>query len=158
MHKSVPKHFMLLAVSKKFTPVYYFINCRLLGIVRQNTECFQQLLQHEGLIVLLKTFQKNDDKLRTKTAFLLSSLCNSQADLKNRLIFLNYIPVLLSILKEPRTPSHEHVLSLLLLLVQDNFSAINECRNPKYDLNKVLTKYAAEISNKEECQVILFLL
>ncbi|KAF2882282.1 hypothetical protein ILUMI_23902 [Ignelater luminosus] len=121
-------------------------------IVRQNTEGFHQLLQHEGLTILLKILQKEDDKLKIKTAFLLSSLCGSQPDLKSRLVFLEYIPVLLSLLSQERKPSHEHILSLLVMLVEDNYGAINECRNPKYNLKQTLTDYLESIANKVECQ------
>jgi len=121
-------------------------------IVRQNTEGFNQLIQHEGLTVLLKILQKGDDKLRTKTAFLLSSMCKSQPDLMSRLVFLEYIPVLVSLLTQERQPSHEHILALLLLLVEENQAAMNECKNPKYNLKEIITNYLQKIANKDEYQ------
>ncbi|KAF5287345.1 hypothetical protein FQA39_LY15948 [Lamprigera yunnana] len=131
------------------TKALYAISC----IIRQHTAGFNQFIQHEGLVVLLKTLQRNNEKLITKTAFLLSSLCSSQPDLISRLVFLEYIPMLIKLLETERMPSHEHVLSLLLLLVSENSSALNECKNPKYNLREILNRQMNAIANKEECQL-----
>ncbi|KAK5638136.1 hypothetical protein RI129_012431 [Pyrocoelia pectoralis] len=126
----------------------YAISC----IIRQYTEGFHQFVQYEGLSVLFKTLQKNNDKLTTKTTFLLSSLCGSQPDLMSRLVFLEYVPLLISLLVSERKPSHEHILSLLLLLASENHSAMMSCKDPKHNLQGILANYLKIISNKEECQ------
>lgn len=121
------------------------------GIVRDCQEGFNQLIHYNGLTVLLKALSRNNEKLITKTTFLLAALCRSQPDLKSRLIFLDYLPVLISLIAEERKPSHEHVLSLLVSLVEENSSAIAECKNAKYNLKDVLQRYINSIRNKEEC-------
>ncbi|XP_018330501.1 hsp70-binding protein 1 [Agrilus planipennis] len=126
----------------------YAISC----IVRHSAIGYQRFIQHQGLNIMLKTLQKDNDKLRTKAAFLLSSICESQSDAKNRLVFLNYLPVLISLISKERKESHEHLLSLLLVIVQDNSAAILECRNPKYQLEEVLLEYLKQIKGKPESQ------
>ncbi|KAB0791154.1 hypothetical protein PPYR_02954 [Photinus pyralis] len=126
----------------------YAISC----VIRQYTEGFHQFVQYEGLSVLLKTLQKNDDKLTTKTTFLLSSLCGTQPDLMSRLVFLEYVPLLISLLNNVRKPSHEHILSLLLLLATENHSAMMCCKDPKYKLQGILENHIKIVAGKEEYQ------
>lgn len=104
----------------------------------------------------MKALKLDEDKIRTKITFLLTALCRSQADLKSRLVFLEYIPSLIKIVAEERKPSHEHVLSLLVCLVEENPSAQNECKNPEYNLGDLLKNYLADIKNKDECLVSCF--
>lgn len=61
------------------------------AIVRNNEEGLSQLIRYGGLNVLLKTLKKEDDKFRTKTAFLLNSLCRSEPDFKSRYQVQNVI-------------------------------------------------------------------
>lgn len=68
-------------------------------------------------------------------------------------MFLNYIPVLINLISQERMPSHEHVLSLLVSLVEDNHAAVNECRNEKYSLRDNLEKYLHQVEGKPECLV-----
>ncbi|KAK9874295.1 hypothetical protein WA026_002648 [Henosepilachna vigintioctopunctata] len=120
------------------------------AISRDNTDGFAQLIRYGGFNIFMKTLQKDDDRFRIKTAFLLSSLCRSQPDLKSRLIFLEIIPVLISLISEERKPSSEHILSLLLSLVEDNATALNECKNPQYNFKEILQNYISKVENKEE--------
>ncbi|XP_045469373.1 hsp70-binding protein 1 [Harmonia axyridis] len=122
------------------------------AIVRNNEEGLSQLIRYGGLNVLLKTLKKEDDKFRTKTAFLLNSLCRSEPDFKSRLIFLEIIPILINLISQERKPSSEHILSLLLSLVEDNATALNDCRNPEYNFKEILQNYISNIDNKEEFQ------
>ncbi|XP_044763906.1 hsp70-binding protein 1 [Coccinella septempunctata] len=122
------------------------------AIARDNSEGFSQLVRYGGLNILLRTLNKEDDKFRIKTAFLLSSLCRSQPDLKSRLIFLEIIPILINLISKERKPSSEHILSLLLSLVEDNATALNECRNPEHNFKEILQNYISKVENKEECQ------
>ncbi|XP_066255825.1 hsp70-binding protein 1 isoform X1 [Euwallacea similis] len=121
------------------------------AIVRHSEEGFGQFIHYNGPVVLLQALDRGDDKLITKATFLLSSLCSSQPDFKSRLVFLEYIPVLIVLILKERQSSHEHVMSLLAGLVEDNATALGECRNPKYDLQQVLKNYAQNYGEKPEC-------
>lgn len=137
-------------------------------------EGFHQIIHYGGLNTLLKALEKNEDKLRTKITFLLYAMCRMKPDLESkrkvycivlllkvslvisgRLVFLNYVPVLINLLSQERMPSHEHVLSLLVSLVEDNRAAVNECRDTKYALRDVLEKYLRQVEGKPECLVSL---
>ncbi|KAL3271053.1 hypothetical protein HHI36_021553 [Cryptolaemus montrouzieri] len=122
------------------------------AISRDNTDGFSQLIRYGGFNIFMRTLQKEDDRFRIKTAFLLGYLCRSQPDLKSRLIFLEIIPILISLISEERKPSTEHLLSLLLSLVEDNATALLECKNPQYNFKETLQNYIAQIENKEECR------
>lgn len=120
------------------------------GIVRDNQEGFNQLIHYNGLVTLLDTLKRNNEKFIIKATFLLSALCRQHPDLKSRLVFLDYLPSLIQLIATERTATHEHILSLLVALVEENPSAIAECKNPKYNLKDVLQKYITSIRNKEE--------
>lgn len=61
----------------------YAISC----FVRDCTEGFNQLIHYGGLNILLKTLENDDDKLRTKITFLLSTMCRMKPDLKSKCNF-----------------------------------------------------------------------
>lgn len=71
-------------------------------------------------------------------------------------MFLEYVPALISILAEERQRSHEHVLSLLLTLVEENQTAQNECKNPQHNFKETLQNYLAIIKNKDEALVSIW--
>lgn len=121
------------------------------AIVRHSQEGFNQLIHYNGPAILLKTLDRADDRFISKATFLMSSLCSSQSDFKSRLVFLDYVPTLISLISKERKPSHEHALSLLATLVEDNATAVSECRNPRHNLQQVLQKYIETCGNKEEC-------
>ncbi|KAJ8916484.1 hypothetical protein NQ315_000126 [Exocentrus adspersus] len=146
----VPK---LLSIIEKDEDIQVVVKAlyALSGIVRDNPEGFNQLIHYNGLVILLNTLKRNNEKFITKTAFLLSALCRQHPDMKSRLVFLDYIPALVQLVATERSASHEHVLSLLVSLVEENPTAVAECRNPRYNLKDVLQKYVASIRNREEC-------
>ncbi|XP_050315756.1 hsp70-binding protein 1-like [Anthonomus grandis grandis] len=121
------------------------------AIIRHCQEGFSQFIHYNGPVILLHAMSRGDDKLVTKATFLLDSLCDSQPDFKSRLVFLEYVPTLISLLSKERQPSHEHVLRLLARLIEENATALTECRNPRHNLQQVLQKYIEDCGNKEEC-------
>lgn len=78
---------------------------------------------------------------------------NININILGRLVFLDYVPILISLVSKDRQPSHEHVLSLLATLIEENATALSECRNPRYNLQQVLQKYIEDCLDKEECMV-----
>nr|XP_023014471.1 hsp70-binding protein 1-like [Leptinotarsa decemlineata]XP_023014472.1 hsp70-binding protein 1-like [Leptinotarsa decemlineata] len=122
------------------------------GIVRENSEGLNQLLHYNGLSFLLNTLKRNNEKFTIKATFLLSSLCRSSPEIKDHLINLGFVSTLISLISMERLTSHEHVLSLLVCLVENNVKAISECKNPSLKLKEVLQRYLASIRSKEECQ------
>ncbi|XP_030755130.1 hsp70-binding protein 1-like [Sitophilus oryzae] len=121
------------------------------AIIRHSQEGFNQFIHYNGPVILLKALNRTDDRFIKKTTFLLSTLCDSQPDFKSRLVFLDYIPTLITLISRERQPSHEYVLALLAALVEENATALSECRNPRHNLQEVLQKYVANCGTKEEC-------
>ncbi|XP_063921721.1 hsp70-binding protein 1-like [Zophobas morio] len=124
----------------------YAISC----IVRQNSSGCAQLIQYKGVQIFFKALQRNEEKINIKICFLLQALCSSQPNFKSRLIFVGYIPVLFSLIKVEPRGSDEHVLGLLLKLIEDNPSAIYECRQNKLNAKEILENYLSTIKGKEE--------
>lgn len=60
------------------------MNNDILGIVRDNMDGFHQIIHYGGLNTLLKALERNEDKLRTKITFLLSTMCRMKPDLKSK--------------------------------------------------------------------------
>ncbi|KAL1500806.1 hypothetical protein ABEB36_006248 [Hypothenemus hampei] len=125
----------------------YALSC----IVRHNPDGFSQFINYNGPAILLTTFQRNEDKLITKVTFFLDSLCTTHPDFKSRLVFLDYVPNLIQAISKERQHSNEHVLSLLASLVEENATALGDCRNPKYNLQQILQHYIEEHKDNEEC-------
>ncbi|XP_060532909.1 hsp70-binding protein 1-like isoform X2 [Cylas formicarius] len=121
------------------------------AIVRHCQEGFNQFIHYNGPAILLKTLGRAEShKFITKATFLLKSLCDSQPDFKSRLVFLEYVPALISLVIGDRRPSDEHVLSLLTSLLEDSATAVNECKNLRYNLNDALQKRVASIKDQPE--------
>lgn len=57
---------------------------KLAAIVRHSEEGFSQFIHYNGPVILLKVLDRGDDKLITKSTFLLDSLCQSQPDFKSK--------------------------------------------------------------------------
>lgn len=76
---------MLLAVSYfRSLSLMHFIEILanlISGIVRENMDGCQKFLDLEGLEIMLRTIKRNNDKLRTKSAFFLDALCGMRREI-----------------------------------------------------------------------------
>jgi len=52
-------------------------NC-IVGITRESSEAQTEFATHDGFSVLLRAMQSDVEKLQTKSAFLMSALCQQQ--------------------------------------------------------------------------------
>lgn len=66
---------------------------------------------------------------------------------------MGYLPSLISLISKPRAEYHEHLLSLLVAIIEENSEAIAECQKSQYKLKELIQRYMSSIRNKEECQV-----
>ena len=66
---------------------------------------------------------------------------------------MGWVHQLVGLINEERTSSHEHLLSALLALVRDHIPSLEDCRDPKLQLQQMLLAYIENVKGKEECQV-----
>ncbi|KRT83430.1 HEAT domain-containing protein [Oryctes borbonicus] len=124
----------------------YALSC----IVRENRDGCSKFLELQGLEIMLKTIKKFNDKLRTKSAFFLEALCVMRRDIIEKLMNLGFIPVLIAILSEEHLPSHEHIMSLMKIMIEDSPVAADVCKNPIHDLKSTLKEIHEFSKDKEE--------
>ncbi|MBN3315653.1 HPBP1 protein, partial [Atractosteus spatula] len=61
----------------------------------------------------MRGMQSDNEKLRVKSAFLLQSLLASHAEHRDTLVSMGMVQQLVSLLRCPPSPFHEHVLGAL---------------------------------------------
>ncbi|KAM9394142.1 hsp70-binding protein 1 [Pholidichthys leucotaenia] len=126
----------------------YAVSC----LVREQEAGLQAFLTHDGFSVLMRGMQSENEKLRTKSAFLLLNLLTSHPEQKGTLISMGMVEQLVSVLRTPHSPLHEHVLGALCCLVEDFPPGLKDCRNPTLGLEELLRQRARELQGKDESQ------
>ncbi|XP_028267681.1 hsp70-binding protein 1 isoform X2 [Parambassis ranga] len=126
----------------------YAVSC----LVREQEAGLQAFLSYDGFSVLMRGMQTENEKLRTKSAFLLLNLLTSHPEQKDVLVSMGMVQQLVSVLRTPRSPFHEHVLGALCCLVEDFPPGLRDCRNPALGLEELLRQRAKELQGKEESQ------
>ncbi|KAF4519236.1 hypothetical protein B566_EDAN009797 [Ephemera danica] len=103
--------------------------------LRDYPPSLEPFLQHDGLSALLCALQSASDKLRIKAAFLLSSLCSQNPQVRVQVHKMGMVEQLTALLQSEGQP-HEHLLSALLALVRDHPGSLEECRRPHLRLRE----------------------
>lgn len=126
----------------------YAVSC----LVREQDAGLQAFLSHDGFSVLMRGMQSENEKLRTKSAFLLLNLLTSHPEQKDIVVSMGMVQQLVSVLRMPHSPFHEHVLGALCCLVDQCPQGLKDCRDPPLGLEELLRQRSREIQGKEECQ------
>ncbi|XP_067471741.1 hsp70-binding protein 1 [Thunnus thynnus] len=126
----------------------YAVSC----LIREQEEGLQAFLSHDGFSVLMRGMQSDIEKLRTKSAFLLLNLLTSHPEQKDTVVSMGMAQQLVSVLRTPHSPFHEHVLGALCCLVEDCPQGLKDCREPSLGLEELLRQRARELQGKEESQ------
>nr|XP_046272309.1 hsp70-binding protein 1 [Scatophagus argus] len=126
----------------------YAVSC----LVREQEAGLQAFLAHDGFSVLMRGMQSENEKLKTKSAFLLLNLLTSHPEQKNTVVSMGMVQQLVSVLRTPHSPFHEHVLGALCCLVEDCPQGLKDCRNPVLGLEEFLSQRSRELQGKEESQ------
>ncbi|XP_028153870.1 hsp70-binding protein 1 [Diabrotica virgifera virgifera] len=121
------------------------------GIVRDNPEGLTQLIHYNGLTMLLNCLKSNHENVIIKSAFLLGTLCRATPNLKEKLTSLGCVPQLISLFLTERSACHEHVMSLLVSVLEDNPVAVDQFKNHSPDMRDSLQRYLSGVNNREEC-------
>ncbi|XP_037331740.2 hsp70-binding protein 1 [Pungitius pungitius] len=126
----------------------YAVSC----LIREQEAVLQAFLSHDGVSVLMRAMQSDIEKLRTKSAFLLVNLLTSHPEQKDPAVSMGMVQQLVSILRTPHSPLHEHVLGALCCLVEDCPQGLKDCKNPALGLKELLRQRSGELQGKEESQ------
>lgn len=126
----------------------YAVSC----LVREQDAGLQAFLSHDGFSVLMRGMQSENEKLRIKSAFLLLNLLTSHPEQREVVVSMGMVQQLVSVLRTPHSPFHEHVLGALCCLVEDCPQGLRDCRDPALGMDEVLRQRSRELQGKEECQ------
>ncbi|KAG7504339.1 hsp70-binding protein 1 [Solea senegalensis] len=126
----------------------YAVSC----LVREQEAGLKAFLSHDGFSVLMRGMQSESEKLRTKSAFLLLNLLTSHSEQKDTVVSMGMVQQLVSVLRSPHSPFHEHVLGALCCLVENCPQGLTDCRNPALGLEELLRQRVKELQGKEESQ------
>ncbi|KAF6734516.1 Hsp70-binding protein 1 [Oryzias melastigma] len=126
----------------------YAVSC----LVREQEAGLQAFLALDGFSVLMRGMQSENEKLQTKSAFLLLNLLTSHPEQKEPLVSMGMVQQLVSVLRSPHSHFHEHVLGALCCLVEDFPKGVTECQIPALALEELLRQRAKDLQGKEESQ------
>ncbi|TNM97265.1 hypothetical protein fugu_015421 [Takifugu bimaculatus] len=124
----------------------YALSC----LVREQEAGLQAFLSHDGFSVLMRGMQSENEKLRTKSAFLLLNLLTSHPEHKDTVVSMGMVQQLVSVLRTPHSQFHEHVVGTLCCLVEDCPQGLRDCRDPALGLEELLKQRSVELRGKEE--------
>lgn len=126
----------------------YAVSC----LVREQEVGLKAFLSHDGFSVLMRGMQSENERLRTKSAFLLLNLLTAHPEHKETVLSMGMVEQLVSILRTPHSSFHEHVLGALCCLVEKSPKGLRDCRNPNLGLEELLKQRASELQGKGEYQ------
>lgn len=97
-------------------------------IARDYKPAQKNLIDVNGLDIIIKSLQTPVEKLQTKACFFCSSIC-SNPDIKVVLTEKRLLESLVDMYSNPDSTIHEHILSAINVLIEDNPAAISQAKN-----------------------------
>ncbi|WAR03324.1 HPBP1-like protein [Mya arenaria] len=128
------------------TKALYAMSC----LTRDNQQALDAFIQHDGFSYVMRAMQSDVEKLKIKSAFMLSSICTDNDRCKNTLCDIGMIDQLVGHLSEEHSMFHEHVMSAILNLVRNHPRSLRECCRPELDLVSTLQQKQADLKGTEE--------
>jgi len=131
-------------------------SCRIKALYSISCLCRDYLPGHkafsklDGWSIVVRAILSNIPKLRTKGCFFLGVTCSKHEDTVKELSKMGIVQQLVSILQEPLDLTHEHVLSLLVTLIQHSESARSEALDPDLGIEGILKDRISEGRGKDE--------
>lgn len=127
-------------------------------LVRSYEPCLNAFTEVGGLECLLGCLQNSQpEKLITRAAFLLNSLCIDFPKIKDELIKLKVIEMIIPLI-QPSAEFNlcsETLLSALCCLTAENTEAIERCRTEEFNLASTLEEIIKVAHDKDECKEIV---
>lgn len=112
----------------------YAISC----IARDYLPAQKQLIEENGLDVIIQSLKTPLEKLQIKACFFCSSICNNP-EIKSRLTDKKLLELLVQMYSQPDSNIHEHILAAINILIDENPSAIKQAKNLKnIDMKQIL--------------------
>lgn len=146
----LPKLMNLLSENDTSTDGLRAVSC----LVRSYEPCLAAFIEIGGLECLLGCLlQSDNEKLITRTTFLVNSLCNDFPSVRDELIKLKVIDFILPII-QPKTDYDvvlETALSALCLFTENN-EAASRCQSPEFNLRSQLDEIIQIAGDKPECK------
>ncbi|CAB1350072.1 unnamed protein product, partial [Coregonus sp. 'balchen'] len=96
--------------------------------------------------------QSDNEKLRTKSSFLLLNLLTVHPEHKDTVLSMGMVQQLVSVLRTPHSSFHEHVLGALCCLVEESPLGLRDCQSLTLGLEEMLNQRAKDLQGREECQ------
>lgn len=106
----------------------------------------QKLLEGNALDILIKSLSFPIEKIKIKCCFLFSSICNNEA-IKNALTQKQLIKILIEMYQHDNHDVHEHILSAINVLIDDNPQAIQQAKEMSVNFKQILTNRLERISD-----------
>ncbi|KAG1650727.1 Hsp70-binding protein 1 [Nymphon striatum] len=121
--------------------------------IRGNVEAQKKFLEADGLSFLIKAIQSDNEKLRIKSCFLITYLCEENSSVKDILSDMGIIELLINLLHMGQNNLDEHLLSAILSTVNNHEQNRNECTRSELDLKRILIAKIESLKDKEENMV-----
>ncbi|XP_056143288.1 hsp70-binding protein 1 [Lampris incognitus] len=126
----------------------YAVSC----LVREQEAGLRAFLGHDGFSVLMRGMQSDNEKLRTKSAFLLLNLLTAYPEQKGTVLSMGMAQQLVSVLRTPHSSFHEHVLGALCCMVEDCPQGLKDCASPTLGLEELIKQRIKDLHGRDECQ------
>ncbi|CAF0785493.1 unnamed protein product [Brachionus calyciflorus] len=107
-----------------------------------------KLLEGNALDILIRTLDTSVEKLKIKCCFLISSICNNSA-IKNALTERKLIKNLVNLYQENDHDIHEHILSAINILIDNNPKAIQQAKEMEVNFKHILNNRIQLIKGDE---------
>lgn len=116
----------------------------------------QKLLEGNALDILIKCLNSQVEKIKIKCSFLISSICRNQA-IKKALTEKKLISSLIDIYRQDNHDVHEHILSAINVLIDDNPEAVKQAKQlENIDFKQLLTDRLRIAANDPRHNVKIF--
>lgn len=123
------------------------------GMCRDYEPGQDKLVEGNGIDILIRALSFKIEKLQIKCCFFFSSICANKK-IKTLLTEKRLIETLIEMYRNPESNIHEHILSAINVLIEENPQAIKQAQEMK-DVNfkKILTDRIQTIANDSRYNV-----
>lgn len=126
----------------------YAVSC----LTRECEDGLNSFLSHDGFSVVMRAMQTDIEKVKIKSAFMLSAICSDNDKCKDIVCDIGMIDQLVGHLSEEHSNFHEHLLSAILSIVRGHTRSLQQCSRPELNLISLLQQKEQDLKGKEQFQ------